>query len=92
MLQRKLDLIRSQFNWCEEAINYLCAKQWDQQDKFMPAEIKKKNIIRDNSYAVVVEKCRLRLYAGILSLEETCKDLKKRANIFQDLGKGKSFR
>jgi hypothetical protein len=42
-LQRKLDLIRSQFNWCEEAINYLCAKQWDQQDKFMPAEIKKKN-------------------------------------------------
>lgn len=91
-LQRKLDLIRSQFNWCEEAINYLCAKQWDQQDKFMPAEIKKKNIIRDNSYAVVVEKCRLRLYAGILSLEETCKDLKKRANIFQDLGKGKSFR
>lgn len=92
LLQKKLDLINSQYTWCVEALNYLFSKQWSNYDKFLPAEIKKQSIVSENSYAQSVEKSRLRLYAGIQILSETCRDIKKRVTLFQDLGKSRSFR
>jgi len=92
LLQKKLDLISSQYSWCVEALNYLFAKQWSNYDKFLPAEIKKQSIISENTYAQSIEKSRLRLYAGIQMLSETCRDIKKRVSLFQDLGKARSFK
>lgn len=91
-LQKKHDLINSQHNWCIEALNFLYAKYWDRYDKFLPAEIRKKSIIAENSFAQNIEKCRLRLHAGMEVLSETAKDIKKRVTLFQDLGKSRSFK
>ncbi len=92
MLQKKYDLINSQYNWCMEALNFLYAKYWDRYDKFLPAEVRKKSIIVENSFAQSVEKCRLRLYAGMQMLAETTKDIKKRVNLLQDLGKARNYK
>jgi hypothetical protein len=92
MLQKKLDMLNSQHAWCVEVLNFIFAKQWESYDKYLPAEIKKQSIIRDNSYATMIEKYRLRMHGGILLLTETIKDLKKRVSIFQDLGKARSFK
>lgn len=91
-LQKKHDLINSQYNWCVEALNFLYSKYWDRYDKYLPAEIKKKCIIGENSFAQRVEKCRLRLYASVEMLSETIKDIKKRVTLFQDLGKSRSYK
>lgn len=92
LLQKKYDLIHSQHNWCVEALNFLYAKYWDRYDKFLPAEIRKKSIIIENSFAQSIEKSRLRLYSGMQMLSETVKDIKKRVSLFQDLGKARSFK
>jgi hypothetical protein len=91
-LQKKHDLINSQYTWCVEALNFLYAKYWDRYDKYLPADIKKKSIIAENSFAQKVEKCRLRMYASLGMLSETTKDIKKRVTLFQDLGKSRSFK
>jgi hypothetical protein len=92
MIQKKHDLIYAQYNWCLEALNFLYAKYWDRYDKFLPAEVRKKSIIIENSFAQSIEKCRLRLYASMQILLETAKDTKKRVSLFQDLGKARNFR
>ena len=92
ILQKRLDLINSQYAWCVEALNYLFAKQWSSYDQYLPAEIKKQAIIAENSYAQSVEKSRLRLYASKQLLSETCKDVKKRVTLFQDLGKSRNYK
>lgn len=91
-LQKKHDLIDSQYNWCNEAMNTLYAKYWDRYDKFLPAEVRKKSILIENSYAQAVEKNRVRLYASMQILREMSKDIKKKVSLFQDLGKSRSFK
>lgn len=91
-LQKKVDIIESQYYWCNQAMNYLYAKYWSTQEQFIPAEIKKQSIILENSYAQSVEKNRIRLHASLVSLKDTCKDIKRRVAIFQDLGKYRSFK
>lgn len=92
ILQKKHDVINAQYNWCNEALNFLYAKYWERYDKFLPAEIRKKSIIIENSFAQNIEKCRLRLHASMQILLETSKDIKKRVSLLQDLGKTRSFR
>jgi hypothetical protein len=92
ILQKKHDVISSQYNWCQEVLNFLYAKYWDRYDKFLPAEIKKKSIIAENTFAQSIEKARLRLYASMQILNETSRDIKKRVSLFQDLGKSRSFK
>ena len=92
LLQKKYDFISVQHEWCVEALNFLYAKYWDRYDKFLPAEVRKKSIILENSFAQGIEKCRIRLYAGMQMLSETTKDTKKRVTLFQDFGKTRSFK
>lgn len=92
ILQKKHDVINAQYNWCIEALNFLYAKYWDRYDKFLPAEIRKKSIITENSFAQNIEKSRLRLCASMEILAETSKDIKRRVSLFQDLGKSRSFK
>ena len=42
-------------------------------------------------YAEELEKCRIRLQSAYTIVIEQCKDVKKRVNLFQDLGKKRSF-
>lgn len=91
-LQKKLDVAQSQLYWCGQALEYLFAKHWNNYDKFLPSEIKKKSILIDNSYAESVEKSRIRLQAALFFLEESCRDVKKRVSILQDMGKAKAFK
>jgi len=92
LLQKKHDVIHGQYTWCIEALNLLYSKYWDNYDKYLPAEIRKKSIINDNTFAQSIERCRMRLEAGMNILNETCKDIKKRVSLFQDLGKCRSFK
>lgn len=92
LLQKKYDFIEVQHTWCVEALNFLYAKYWDRYDKFLPAEVRKKSILLENSFAQNIEKCRIRLYAGMQMLSETAKDIKKRVTLFQDFGKTRSFK
>lgn len=92
LLQKKYDVVHSQHTWCVEALNFLYAKYWDKYDKYLPAEIKKKSIILENSFAQNVEKSRIRLYAAMQILSESARDVRKRVSIFQDLGKHRSFK
>lgn len=92
ILQKKHDLIDSQYQWCTEAMNTIYARYWDRYDKFLPAEVRKKSILIENSYAQVVEKSRLRLYAAMQILSETSKDIKKKVTLFQDLGKSRTYK
>jgi len=91
-LQKKHDLIDSQYQWCTEAMNTIYARYWDRYDKFLPAEVRKKSILIENSYAQVVEKIRLRLYASMQILNATAKDIKKKVSLFQDLGKARTYK
>lgn len=91
-LQKRHDLIDSQYQWCTEAMNTIYARYWDRYDKFLPSEVRKKSILIENSYAQAVEKSRLRLYAAMQILSETSKDIKKKVTLFQDLGKSRTYK
>ena len=91
-LQKKLDTLDSHLSWCDNAMNYLFSHEWDNYTgKFTPKEIVKKSIIKGNSYAQELEKCRIRLSSGVRLISEQCKDVKKRVSLLQDLGKKRSF-
>lgn len=92
LLQSKLDLIKGQSRWCSEALDYLYAKYWNNYDKFLPSEIRKKSILHENTYAHEIEGARIKLLAGTDYLEETTKDIKKRVSILQDLGKVRGYK
>lgn len=91
-LQKKSDVINGHLSWCVEALDYLFSQQWDNYSgKFTPKEVIKKSIIQDNSYAQELEKSRLRLKSVYDIAIEQCKDIKKRVNLLQDLGKKRNF-
>jgi len=90
-IQKQKSLIQGKLLWCNSAIDYICSRQWTNYDKYMPADIKKKAIISENKYAEAIEKCRIRLMTANNTLEENYVDLKKRASIFESLGRKRSF-
>jgi hypothetical protein len=98
LLQSKLDLVKGQSRWCCEALDYLYAKYWYSEthegkyDKFLPSEIRRKTILQNNTYANEIESARIKLLSGIDYLEETTRDVKKRVNLLQDLGKVKGYK
>ena len=92
VLQKKADTLNGHLSWCIEALDYLFSQQWDNYSgKFTPKEVVKKSIIQGNSYAQELEKCRLRLKSVYDITIEQCKDIKKRVNLLQDLGKKRNF-
>jgi hypothetical protein len=90
-LQKQLDRSSSLLSYCNGLSDYEFAKEWGNHDKYMPAEIKKNAIMAENSYLLSIEKCRVRLRSACEMLSESCRDIKKRVSIFQDLGKKRSF-
>ena len=91
-LQKKADKIGGHLSWCNEALNFLFSRQWnDYSGSYAPKEVIKKSIISGNSYAEELEKCRIRLQSAHTIVMEQCKDIKKRVNLLQDLGKKRSF-
>lgn len=90
-IQKKLDKMIAQNNWCIEALNYLYSKYWDNYDKYLPSDLRRHSIIRENSYAQLVERQRLRLKGGIQMLEESCKDIRRKVELLQSLGKVRTY-
>lgn len=91
LLQRKLDILNSQLQWCESLIVCLCSKYWNNYDKYLPSDIRRQSILAENSYGQELDEARIKIQAGITMLQETCKDLKKQVQIFQELGKKRSY-
>lgn len=91
LLQRKLDNLDGQLQWCEQAITLLCSKYWNNYDKFLPSDIRRQSILSENSYGQKLEESRIKLQSGITMLKETCKDIKKQVQILQELGKKRSY-
>lgn len=91
-LQKKADKIGGHLSWCNEALNFLFSRQWnDFSGSYAPKEVVKKSIISGNSYAEELEKCRIRLQSAHTITIEQCKDIKKRVSLLQDLGKKRNF-
>ena len=91
-LQKKADKIGGHLSWCNEALNFLFSRQWNNYTgSYAPKEVIKKSIISGNSYAEELEKCRIRLESAHTIAIEQCKDIKKRVNLLQDLGKKRNY-
>ena len=91
LLQRKLDSLEGQLQWCEQSITLLCSKYWNNYDKFLPSDIRRQSILSENSYGEKLEESRIKIQAGITMLKETCKDIKRQVQILQELGKKRSY-
>jgi hypothetical protein len=91
-LQKKLGIMSSQLQWCEEASNFVCAKYWNRYDSYLPAAIKKQSIINDNSYLQQIEKYKIRIDSGVKMIQDSYYDIKKRIGLFESLGKSRSFK
>jgi hypothetical protein len=91
-IQKTADKIKSHLSWCDAAINYLFSKKWEKYSvAFQPKEVIQQSIIDSDPYAQEVEKCRIRLRSVYNISIEQCKDIKKRVELLQDLGKKRSF-
>ena len=91
-LQKKADKIAGHLSWCNEALNFLYSRLWnDYSGSYAPKEVIKKSIIAGNSYAEELERCRIRLELAYTIVIEQCRDIKKRVNLLQDLGKKRNY-
>lgn len=90
-LQKIVDAMTNKSNWCRSCMDNILARNWNNFDNKVPWEVKRHMIIADNSYAIELEKQRLRIDAALQVATENCKDVKKRVSIFQDLAKKKAF-
>lgn len=68
MLQSDLAKLDRIICFCEDNLNYILSKEWDNFDKFMKAEVKRQGICSTNSYAMVCERVRRDAYAKKLDL------------------------
>lgn len=90
-LHKKYLILESQLDWCNQAIDFLCAKQWNKYDKFLPAEIKKQTIIANSENMLNLEKIRIRFKSSHSILKDSYHDVKRRVSLLEGLGKKKSF-
>jgi hypothetical protein len=91
LLQSRLDSIKSEFEWCSRLMNCLYREQWNNYDKFLTADVRKQSILSDNSYGQLLDEAYHKMKTGINLLENSCKDIKKRVSLLQDLGKSRSY-
>jgi len=90
-LQRRMSVLKSQLNWCKEIIEYQLSKYWAQYDKSFPWEIKRKAIIKDNSYMLLVQKFIIQLESSVAIIEDSYHDVKKRVSLIEGLGKHRRY-
>lgn len=90
-LQSICDRINSVLSYSNALLDRELSKVWSNYDKFIPAEIKRQMIIKDNSYMTLLEKCRLRLNAIQSTMSESCKDIKRKVSLYQDFAKKRGF-
>ena len=90
-LQRRMSVLKSQLNWCKEIMEYQLSKHWSQYDKSFPWEVKRKAIIKDNSYMLLVQKWIIQLESSVTMIEDSYHDVKKRVSLFESLGKHRRY-
>jgi hypothetical protein len=82
---------RARLNWCEDVLSWLLSKQWNDYDGMIKYDIKRQMIINSNSFAEKIEKLRSRLQARITLLDDKLYDIRKMADIMNEIGRKKSY-
>lgn len=82
---------RARLSWCEDVLSWLLSKQWNDYDGMIKYDIKRQMIISNNSFAEKVEKLRSRLQARITLLDDKLYDIRKMADIMNEIGRKKSY-
>ncbi len=90
-LQSMCDRINSVLSYSNALLDRELSKVWTNYDKYIPAEVKRQMIVKDNSYMTLLEKCRLRLSAVESTMSESCKDIKRKVSLYQDFAKKRGF-
>jgi hypothetical protein len=91
-LQRIVDHCSSIINYASAVIDRECSKQWSNYDKFMPTNVKRQAIIKDNSFLTLLEKCCIRLSSLKDRSAQSCSDLRRLISIYQDFGRSKQWK
>lgn len=81
----------ARLNWCEDSLNRIIAKQYNDFDPYMKYEVRRQAIIDGDSFAYKVEKLRSRLKARVVILEDKLKDIRDMAETIKELGRRKGF-
>ena len=90
-LQSKCDRLNSVLSYSNALLDRELSKLWNNYDKFIPGEVKRQMMIKDNSYMTLLEKCKIRLQAIESTISESCKDVKRRVSLYQDFAKKRGF-
>lgn len=91
-LQKDFDDIKAARDWCEHALNFLFSQYWEQYGgSYASQDVKKKMIIKDNSYAQAVETAMIKMDGCLTVMQEKIKDVRRRFSLMQDMAKMKGF-
>lgn len=90
-LMKRLGIIKAQLHWCKETMDFLIGKYWESYGSSTPWDIRRKVIIKDNSYMTLLQKYIIQLESTVVIMENSYYDIKKRATIFENLGKKRGF-
>ena len=91
-MQKDFDDIKAARDWCEHALNFLFSQYWEQYGgSYASQDVKKKMIIKDNSYAQAVETAMIKMDGCLTVMQEKIKDVRRRFSLMQDMAKMKGF-
>lgn len=90
-IRSQLNENQARLNWCEDYLNRILAKEWDQYDPYMKYDLKRQAIISQNEFSTKLEKLRSRLKARVTILEDKLKDIRDMAQTLNELGRKKSY-
>lgn len=91
-LQSELNSNNAKLLWCEESINHIVAKSYNNMPDMMKYEIRRHAIIKDNSFALELEKVRLKIKGATITLASKIEDIRNMSLTLRKLGESKAYR
>ena len=79
-------------DWCNDVLNAIVAKAFNNYDKYMKGDLKRQAIIQDNSFAVEVEKLREALQARVTLLSDKIDDVRNMSRLLEQMARKKGFK
>lgn len=86
-VQDELNMQKIALDWCNDKLDKMVAKNYNQFDSYMKYETKRNMIVINDEYARVVDHYREIALSRVQSLEYKAKDLRRKADILLEKGK-----
>jgi hypothetical protein len=90
-LRKDLDKNLAKVVWCEEILNRIVSKSWNDFDAYMKYEVRRHAAIAQDTFATKVEKARIYIGSAIQQIRDKVEDISKMANILENLARKKSY-